>query len=517
MMRRYRRAGAAVTVAMVLGLAPGCSAPAEPGGGADTLRIVGPFEIHSLEPTATSGFFTRLEVAETLVTADVEGELVPGLAAEWTPSRGGRSWTFELVEDATFHDGTPVTPDAAVAALEVARSDEASPLAALPVEQVTATETGVRFDLTERNLTLPAVLTHYSAMILAPASYDDDGHVVELIGSGPYRVEQVELPGSIEVARFDDWRGTPPEVEHITFQTVTRPESRALMASSDQADVVFHLEPAGRERVESADGVELVSSLQPRTIMLKVNGEHPVLADPEVRRALSLGLDREAMAEAVLREEELAATQLMPPSLTTWHQPDLDPLVHDPAEAREILEAAGWSEGDDGVMEKDGAPLRLNLLTYPDRPELPALATAIQASLEEVGVDVDVEVANSSEVPLRHADGTLELALVARHFALVSDPLVTVADTFAPAGSDWGVDGWSDPRLSQAVDQLLAGPEESRAAELRSTVATVAQEELPLIPVAWYRMNAAVTDRIEGFVMDPLETSWRLSTVEWAS
>lgn len=516
-MRRYRRAGAAVTVAMVLGLAPGCSAPADPGEGSDTLRIVGPFEIHSLEPTATSGFFTRLEVAETLVTADVEGELVPGLATEWAPSRGGRSWTFELADDATFHDGTPVTPEAAVAALEVARSDEASPLATIPVEELVATETGIRFDLSERYLTLPAVLTHYSAMILAPASYDEDGHVAELIGSGPYRIEHVELPGSIEVERYDDWRGTPPAIEHISFQTVSRPESRALMASSDQADVVFHLEPAGRERVEGADGVSLVSSLQPRTIMLKVNGEHPVLGDPDVRRALSLGLDREAMAEAVLREEELAATQLMPPSLTTWHQPDLEPLEHDPAAAREALESAGWSEGEDGFLEKDGERLRLNLLTYPDRPELPALATAIQASLKEVGVDVDVEVANSSEVPVRHADGSLELALVARHFALVSDPLVTVADTFAPAGSDWGVDGWSDPRLTNAVDQLLAGPAEERAAELRSTVTTIAQEELPLIPVAWYRMNAAVTDRIDGFVMDPLETSWRLSTVEWAS
>ncbi|MDZ5621766.1 ABC transporter substrate-binding protein [Nocardioides bizhenqiangii] len=506
-----------MTVVMVVGLASGCGATRADDRGGDTLRVVGPFEIHSLEPTATSGFFTRLEVAETLVTADLEGNLAPGLASDWSPSQGGRTWTFELVPDVTFHDGTPLTPEAAVDSLETVRRDEASPLAAAPIEQIAATDTGLRFELSEPNLTLPAVLTHYSTMILAPAAYDDDDHVSELIGTGPYRIDRIELPASIEVTRFDDWRGTPPEIEKVSFQSVSRAESRALMATSDDADVVWHLEPAGRQKVEASDGVSMASTLQPRTIMLKVNNDHPILGDPDVRRALSMALDREAMAEAVLREPELAATQLMPPSLTTWSQPDLAPLEHDADGARQLLESAGWEADDDGVLTKDGEALRLNLLTYPDRPELPALATAIQASAKEVGIEIDVEVTNSSEIPVRHADDTLELALVARHFALVSDPLVTVAETFAPAGSEWGVQNWSDPQLTAAVDQLLTGPSEDRAEELRATIVTIAQEQLPLVPVAWYRMNAAVQDRVEGFVFDPLETSWHFSQVRWAS
>ncbi|WP_183099580.1 ABC transporter substrate-binding protein [Nocardioides pelophilus] len=502
---------------MVLGLASGCGQSQADVQGGDTLRVAGPFEVHSLEPTASSGFFTRLEVAETLVTADLEGELAPGLAEVWTSSRDGRTWDFDLVDDATFHDGTPLTPEAVVNALDIVRKDAASPLAEAPIDQITATTSGVRFELSARHLTLPAVLTHYSTMILAPASYDEDDRVAEMIGSGPYRVDRVELPGTIEVTRFDDWRGTPPEIEHISYQTVGRAESRALMATGGEADIVWHLEPAGRQQVEATDDTELVSTLQPRTIMLKVNNEHPILGDVDVRRALSLALDREAMAEAVLRESDLAATQLLPPSLTAWNQPDLAPLEHDVDAARELLEDAGWTAGSDGILTRDGTPLRLTLLTYPDRPELPALATAIQASAREAGIDIEVEVTNSSEIPAQHADDTLELALIARHFALVSDPLVTVADTFAPEGSDWGVHNWSDPEMTAAVDALLAGPSEDRAAALRRTVATIAQEQLPLLPVAWYRMNAAVSDRVEGFVMDPLETSWHFSRVRWAS
>ena len=511
-----RRVAAAALAATALTLTA-CGADSRSGGAApETLRIAGPFEVHSLDPAADGEVFTRLQVTETLVTSDLDGELAPGLATEWAASPDGTQWRFELVDGATFHDGTPVTAEAVVDSVRTAAAVEASPLAVVPIERIEAEESAVVFELAKPDLTLPAVLTHYSTAVLAPAAYDDAGQVVEMIGTGPYEVTDIELPASIHTARSEEWRGEAPEVAKVEFQAVGRAESRALMAVSDQADVVFGLEPAGREKVDGADGVRMESSLQPRTILLKLNAEHPVLGDVRVRRALSLALDREAMAEAVLREEELAATQLLPPSLEAWH-PELEPLTQDQDEARDLLAQAGWTPGSDGTLERDGKPLQLTLLTYPDRPELPALATAIQAALADVGVDLEVEVTNSSEIPAGQADGSLELALIAKHFALVSDPLVDVATVFAPEGDDWGVMNWHDEEVETAIDALLEGVPEAEAEQHRETIVRTAHEELPLIPVAWYRMNAAVSERVDGFVMDPLETTWRLTDLRWAS
>ena len=515
-MRHPRPATVAVLAATVLATSACGTGSRDAASAGDTLRIAGPFEVHSLDPAADGEIFTRLQVTETLVTSDIEGELAPGLATESSASADGTAWTFELVEDATFHDGTPLAADAVVGAVERAAAVEASPLAEVPVETITADGSSVTFELSRPDLTLPAVLTHYSTAVLAPAAYDDDGHVGEMIGTGPYEITELELPASISTTASDEWRGEAPAVEEVTFQAVGRPESRALMAVSNQADVVFGLEPAGREQVDGADGVRMESSLQPRTILLKVNAEHPVLGDVRVRRALSLALDRESMADAVLREEELAATQLLPPSLTAWH-PDLEPLTQDRDAAGDLLDQAGWVQGPDGTRQRDGKALELTLLTYPDRPELPALATAIQAALADVGVRLRVDVTNSSEIPAGQADGSLELALIAKHFALVSDPLVDVAAVFAPEGNDWGVMNWQDADVTRAVDALLAGAAGTEAAEHRETIVRTAHEELPLIPVAWYRMNAAVSDRVDGFVMDPLETTWRLTDLQWAS
>lgn len=510
----------AVVIATVI-CGTGCAAPAaERSSGShshdsDVLRVAGPFEVHSVAPAESSGLFTRLEVAETLVSSDLEGDLEPGLSPEWTESADGRSWSFELPEGATFHDDTPVTAEAAVESLQAAYAEAASPLSAAPIDAISADGDAVRIDLDEPYPSLPAVLTHYSTVVLAPGSYDA-GRVTQVIGTGPYEIEEVELPARVEVTRFDAFRGAEPAIEHVSFQAVARAESRALMAISDQADVVFGLEPSGRQRVDEGDTATMVSSLQPRSLMMKVNMQDPILEDVRVRTALSLALDRAAMADAVLREEDLAATQLFPPSLTAWNQPDLEPLDHDTEAAAALLEEAGWQEGADGVRAKDGDPLRLTLTTYPDRPELPALATAIQAELKEVGVAVDVDVTNSSEIPGRHADGTLQLGLLAKHLALVTDPLVTAAETFAEGGSDWGVMGWRNDEVAEAIDDLEDGTDEATAEQDRAVIATATQRELPLIPVAWYRMNAAVSTHVDGFVMDPLERTWHLSQATWA-
>ena len=480
----------------------------------DTLSVVGPFEVHSLDPATSDGFFTRLQVTETLVEAASDGALLPGLASTWTSSRDLRTWRFTLREGATFHDGTPVTAESVQASLEIAASQEGTPLSTAPVSTITAAEGGVRVALDEPFAPLPAVLAHTSTQVLAPSSYGDDGTVTDVVGSGPYAVTSIEQPARIDVAVADTWDGETPAVEQVSYQAVGRPETRALMAESGQADVTFGMDPVSLQRVEGADGIEVHSVTLPRSIVLKVNAAHPILGEPDVRRALSLAVDREALTTALLRDPEMAATQLFPPSLPEWHDDDLAPLEHDLEQARTLLAGAGWVAGDDDVLERDGERFTVTLRTFPDRPELPPLATALQESFKQLGVELDVRVGNSSEIPAGHQDGSLDLALFARNYALVPDPLVTLLQDFTAGGAgDWGAMGWSDASLEAELESLALdrGDDDSRSAVTR-----VLQEQLPLIPVAWYRQSAVVADRVTGFDLDPLERSWQLADLEWA-
>jgi peptide/nickel transport system substrate-binding protein len=508
-------AGASAAAVLMMTGCAGGDGPAGQAAGRP-LKVVGQFELHSLDPSTSGGFFTRLQVAETLVDADNQGALQPGLAADWEAAPDNLSWRFTLREGATFHDGTAVTAAAAAAALETARTKPASPLAAVPVKAIAAEDGAVRVDLASPYAPLPAVLAHTSTQILAPGSYAADRSVTSVVGSGPYKVTRLEQPATIELAAFDQWQDEKPAITEVHYQAVGRAESRALMAESGQADVTFGMDPTSLQRIRQTGTLDIEAVTLPRTILMKANAGHGILGDAAVRQALSLALDREAMATALLRDPEMAATQLFPPSLPDWHQDNATPLTHKPDEAKKLLAGAGWVPGPDGILERDGKKFSVSLRTFPDRPELPLLAAAIQAKLKDVGIAVDVKVGNSSEIPAGHQDGSLELALYSRNYALVPDALVTLADDFKPGGADYGAMGWNDAELTATLAAMATGADPGSLAEDRRTVTDILHRELPVIPVAWYRQSAVVSDRVEGLDLDPLERSWRLSGLTWS-
>lgn len=471
------------------------------------LRLVGPWELPGLEPASSGHFFLRLQVAETLLDADDAGRPLPGLASRWQRAPDGLHWRFTLRPGARFHDGTPVEAEAVARALRRAHARPGllrlAPLAEVQAEGAQQ----LRLRLREPFEPLPALLAHSSAIVLAPASFDTRDRVQAVVGSGPYRVRRLAAPQRIDVEALE----ARLTVRQAGYLSASRAETRALMAESGDADLAFALDPASLARLRTLPQVRVLQVTVPRTLILKVNSGHRWLADRRAREALSLSLDRAGIARGLLRDGELAATQLLPPTLAGWHRPELPPLAFDPAAARERWAMLGWRPGADGLLQRDGERFTLTLRTFPDRPELPLVATAVQEQLRQTGIACRVLIGNSGDVPLRHHDGSLELALAARHYALAPDPLVTLLQDFADGGGDWGAMNWRHAGLQQAFAALQRG--EGAVDAGRARVLHVLHEELPVIPIAWYRQSAAVTPSLAGLALDPLERSWRLATL----
>jgi peptide/nickel transport system substrate-binding protein len=519
---RTRPVALAATAVLLLPLAA-CTADPAADGVADgaaaagrALVIAGSYEVHNTDPTTAGGLFTRLEVAETLVATGLDGTLVPGLATSWDVSENRLAWTFKLRKTATFHDGTDVGADAVATALTRAHATEGTPLSTAPIAKVDGKGDTITVRLTEPFASLPAVAADTTGQVLAPSSYAKDGSVTAVIGSGPYEVVKVTAPTTVVLTAAKTWDGDAPAVSDVRYQSVGRAEARALMARSGEAHVVLGMDPTALAGLANAGGLNTLSVTLPRTVMLKADAGDKILGNPTVRQALSLALDRAGMAKAILRDGKLAATQMFPPSLAQWHNDAVEPLTLDVKKAQRLLAEAGWTAGDDGVLVKNGQRFAITLRTFPDRSELPPLATAIQASLAAVGVEVKVLVGNSSEIPAAHADGTLDLALYTRNFALVPDPLVTLLTDLDPAGADWGAMSWQDAGVTGALTELADGADGADAKAARATITSTLQEELPLIPVAWYRQSAVIARSVGGLKLDPLERSWRISTAKWS-
>lgn len=484
-----------------------------------SLDIVAPWGIEKMDPAVSGYVFSRMRVAETLVDTDNQGQLAPGLAISWEVSADGLNWRFTLRENVLFHDGTEVNVEAVINSLEASMAKPGM-LNTAPITHLEADGNSVVIELESAFAPLPAVLAHSSTLILAEASFAENGDVTQVIGSGPYQVDEMSLPQRMTVNRFDDYWGDAPAIKAASYLAVSRGETRALMAESGDADIVFTLDLASQARLSRNAHLSILSEPLPRTILLKLNAGHPFLEDKRARQALSLAIDRADIATELLRMPEAAAAELFPESLGIWHIGVATSSAQNIEKARALLAELGWQIGEDGLLTRDGQPFKLTLRTLADRPELPLVATALQHQWQRLGVDLEVAVSNASAIPSGHRDGSLEVGLIGRNYGLVPNPLVSLLDDIGgkpeEMGGPWGTMNWRDDKVAEWLDTLRQSTDEQELNNLASLVAERLHQEMPLIPVAWYPQTAAISNEVVGFSMDPLERSYRIDQMDWA-
>ncbi len=476
-----------------------------------TLTISGPFEFSSQDLAKDGFLFSRLQVVEALVGINHKSELVPLLAEAWEQSEDRLTWVFNIRENVTFHDGTPLNASAVVVSLKQAMA-RPGVIKRAPIASVEAIDNQVVIKLTKPFVPMLSVLSHYSVSIVSPHSFNDAGEVTTLFGTGPYQIEELVPPHKALVKAYSNFRGEQPNILRVSYLAGHRSESRALLAQTGQADLVYTLDPLSLETLQAAENLNTHVVSMPRTVLIKLNNEHPFLNHADIRKAMSLALDREGIADHVLRLPGSEAYELFSPALGVWHLSGYGVSTRNLEQAKTLLSAHGWSLNAENKLEREGQVFEINLTTYSDRPELPLIATAIQAQLAEVGITVDISIDNSSAIPSKHHDGTLEMALIARNFGSVVDPLALLINDFAThKGSDWGPTNWSSNEFSDILNALSV---ESNVDEYRKMVPKASQllaDEMPLIPISYYQQIISVNSRVENFSFDPFEINYRVA------
>ncbi|WP_087023362.1 ABC transporter substrate-binding protein [Thaumasiovibrio subtropicus] len=477
----------------------------------NSLNLSGPFEFTSQDLAKNGYLFTRLQVVESLIRIEDDAALSPQLATAWTQSDDGLTWTFTLRDNVKFHNGDTLNAAAVIDAIERART-KPGVIKHVPFDTITEQNGQVVIQLTKPYRPLLSVLAHYTMAIAAPASYHADGTIGTLYGTGPYQVTALTPPHKAHVSRFDEYWGDNATIEHVHYLAGHRSESRALLAESGQADLVYTLDPASIDNLQENPNVTVHMRSIPRTVLLKVNNEHPLLNSPEIRQAISYAIDRSGIAEHIVRVPGAEAYQLFPPALGNWHLDSYASRSRDLGKAQQLLIGQGWEKNEDGIMSRNGETFTLNLTTYSDRPELPVIATALQAQLREAGIDLQISIDNSSAIPAKHHDGTLELALVARNFGTIANPLGILLNDFARhEGSDWGPMNWSSTDMQALLKSITTEQDETAYQQQAQQIATILADEMPLIPITFYTQLVAVNQRVNNFTFDPFEINYRLS------
>jgi peptide/nickel transport system substrate-binding protein len=352
-------------------------------GGSVSLRMLfGDWD--TLDPHKTrviSGYQIALALYDRLVSVDAAGNVVPALAESWTLSAD--SISLVLKSDVTCADGTPLTASAVATSLERMGAPETeAPYTYRTIGKagysVTADDAArtVSIELNAPHSDLLLGLAMPWASIVCPAGLEDpESMTTAASGSGPYTLEESVRGDSYTLVARTDYEWGPDYAspweerpESIILRVVDNDTTAANMLLGGELNIAAIL---GRdvERVAADSSLFNLVSLGVGSNGLVFNqAEGRITQDPAVRHALMLAVDAEAWNQAETAGTGRAMTTLYTPNMFCF-DPDNGNAVpgYDPAEARRVLEEAGWTANAEGVYEKDGQPLEVYIVGYEDQ------------------------------------------------------------------------------------------------------------------------------------------------------
>lgn len=378
-----------LAVCATLALAACTSAPQTETDAAAPLRVVAPVEPHTLNPVRSESRYLAIseEIYDELVGTGADGNPdESGLATSWTRI-DDTTWEFELREGVKFHDGSDLTAEDVVFTIDQNQDDPQSRSAAFLERWVSAEATD------DYTLVLKTVAPDNSVPALAsrvrvlPSDYyksvGPDGFDVAPIGSGPFEFKERRPGQSITLERNDNYWGETAKVDAVRFSWASDPTTRVAMLQSGEVEIVYDLPIQAVEQLADSGSATVATELQPSILTLSLRSFVDPLTDPELRKAVSLAIDRDTLVETVYGSMARPATSVF---TTTLPGADQVELSYDPEEAKRLVAAHGQ------------APKITLAYTAGTIPQDKVVGQAVADMLERVGFSVSQEVVEHAKM-----------------------------------------------------------------------------------------------------------------------
>lgn len=492
-----------------LGISPEERTSAERRGA--TIIVGRPSDASSLDParpTDNESAEVVSQIYETLVRYRADStDVEPALATRWEVDATGTVWTFTLREGVTFHDGTPFDAAAVVFSFERQR-DPTHPFHTgrfgywenqyKNIARVEAVDPRtVRITIADRYAPFLASMAMFPVAIVSPAAVERWGAEFpeHPVGTGPFRFERWERGDRIVLVRNPRYWDVPALAERVVFETIPDARQRLVDLESGAIDLALAVLPEELQFVDLHPGLTLYRKAANNVTYLAFNCLHPPFDDPEVRRALTLAINKQPIVRMAYQGLAIPADGALPPG--QWGHLEI-PSRYDPDEARQRLaELAAAGRVDLGKRYRLFAP------TTP-RPYLPnpeQVARVLRSNLEAVGLRVDLVLQPFSAQRADTEAGNHDLAL-AGWGADNGDPDNYLYLLFHEDNTTPGIARNLSFYRNREVSRLLIAAQrvEDRAARdaIYADVQRRIADDAPWVPLAHSEVAIAARDDISG-------------------
>lgn len=519
------------------GLLAGLMAMAMSGSAlAQTLHISNGGEPASLDPHRVSGTWENRIVGdyiEGLVTEDAAAEAIPGMAESWDISEDGTVYTFHLRDGAVWSDGEPVTAHDFVFSFQRLMNPETAAGYAylqytiknaaavnggdLPVEELGV----VAIDDKTLEITLenPApfflqALTHYTAYPVPQHAYEEFGEdwtrPENIIANGPYIPVEWQPGSHIKSVKNEAYYDAANvQIQEVMYYPLDDLNAAVNRYRAGEFDMLtdFPADQLSMFEANHPGEADVSPYLGVHYYVMNQNTEK--LQDVNVRKALSMAINREVIGANLWGTGELAAYSWVPPGTANYDGMSFrydwadTPYEERVEEARALLEEAGYGSSN---------PLQLEI-KYNTNDNHQRLAVAIAAMWEQLGVQTSFF---NSEVAVHYdalQNGDFDSIGRAGWIMDYNDP-INMLDLLK-TGIDYNYGRYSNPEFDALLNASALETDIEARAQILLEAETMAMEEYAALPLAFYVSRNVVSPKVEGFVpnaRDVHRTRWMSKT-----
>ena len=459
------------------------------------------------------------EIFGGLVTLGLDLKVAPDLAERWDLSEDGRVYTFHLRKDAKFHDGKPVTAEDVRWSLErVADPNTLSPVAEQYLSDIVGVSAKlagqansisglqvvdqhtVRITIDEPKSYFLAKLTYPTAFILDRENVEGDGDtwLQRPNGTGPFKLAEYQIGEILRLARNEYYHLGPPNLDEVEF--ILAGGNAMIMYENDEihltgvslADLERVLDPGEPLNAElraapSSFGVSYIG----------LNVDQPPLDDPLFRQALSLAIDRETIATAVLDGLKIPATTIIPPGFPSYST-DVKGYGYDPERALEVLKLSKYGNDLDnlpritlGISGSFGADVPLDL------------EVILQSWQEVLGVEVEIQQTEWATF-LQDLQGRRYHMFTLGWGADYADP-ENFLDILFHSKSENNHTNYNSPQVDALLEQARVEPDQETRFKLYNRIEQMILDDAPWV-LLWNtgETYALVKPEVKGYELTPM-------------
>jgi len=470
-------------------------------------------DIPHLDPHGTSSntsFRVTYMLYDRLVTYDgTDTDVKPQLAEKWDVSKDGLTYTFHLVKDAKFHDGTPVTADAVkysyLRALRVGKSAAGQFLGIIDKNSFKVVDDNtIEIKLLKPFAPFLQSLGTVFGNIVNPKLADKEGKDLgesymadHDMGSGPFTLESWDRGQKLVLKANDDYWGEKPKLKSVNILIVNEPATARLMLEKGEVDQLDDslLSPDVLHQMDGKNGVKVVSAPGYAIDDISLNTEKAPLNNVKVRQALAHAVNYDSIINDILLGAGERIGGIIPKGMFGYN-PDVPLYDFDLDKAKKLLKEAGYGKG-----------LSLEILISENNEVRKNIAVMLQSDFAKIGVNLKIKTLAWPTFLETVTTGKHQLALAAwtPDYADPDYNLWYFAHS-SSKGPGFNLAYFDNKEVDQLLEEGRKTVDTAKREEIYQKVQSIMTEEVPYIFPSQRKVEVAVKNWVKGYEINPMNT-----------